>query len=162
MKSSQLACQLNQLERSTGITEVRVQIPANLNFFHPFLTRGDARAYHELLQGLGYANQSLAHSQQTDIGSRLIRMLECKDLSFPKKHTFPEVRCDRILMRTCIVRCSYSEFSLWQINSFTILHSLAFFNDNNLGLHFDLDLKIYMYVHIASIQSLLSVFLVTP
>ena len=27
-----------------------------------FLTRGHARAYHELLQGLGYANESLAHS----------------------------------------------------------------------------------------------------
>ena len=28
----------------------------------PFLTRGYARAYHELLQGQGYANESLAHS----------------------------------------------------------------------------------------------------
>ena len=27
-----------------------------------FLTRGDARAYHELLQGQRYANESLAHS----------------------------------------------------------------------------------------------------
>ena len=27
-----------------------------------FLTRGDARAYHELLQEQGYANESLAHS----------------------------------------------------------------------------------------------------
>ena len=27
-----------------------------------FLTRGDARAHHELLQGRGYANESLAHS----------------------------------------------------------------------------------------------------
>ena len=27
-----------------------------------FLTRGYARAYHELLQGQGYANESLAHS----------------------------------------------------------------------------------------------------
>ena len=27
----------------------------------PFLTRGYARAYHELLQGLRYANESLTH-----------------------------------------------------------------------------------------------------
>ena len=27
-----------------------------------FLTREDARAHHELLQGRGYANESLAHS----------------------------------------------------------------------------------------------------
>ena len=27
-----------------------------------FLTRGNARAYHELLQGQRYANESLAHS----------------------------------------------------------------------------------------------------
>ena len=27
-----------------------------------FLTRGDTRAYHELLEELGYANESLAHS----------------------------------------------------------------------------------------------------
>ena len=31
------------------------------NYAH-FLTRGYARAYHELLQGQGYANDSLAHS----------------------------------------------------------------------------------------------------
>ena len=43
------------------------------------------------------------------IGSRLIRILEREDLSFPKKHTLPEVRCDEILMRTCIVRCSYCD-----------------------------------------------------
>ena len=30
-------------------------------FFNPFSTRG-ARAYRELLQGQGYANESLAHS----------------------------------------------------------------------------------------------------
>ena len=30
--------------------------------FFRFLTRGDARAYHELLQGQRYANESLAHS----------------------------------------------------------------------------------------------------
>ena len=29
---------------------------------YPFLTRGDARAYHELLHGQRYANESLAHS----------------------------------------------------------------------------------------------------
>ena len=29
--------------------------------FGAFLTRGDARAYHELLQGQRYANESLAH-----------------------------------------------------------------------------------------------------
>ena len=28
----------------------------------PFLTRGYAQAYHELLQGQGYTNESLAHS----------------------------------------------------------------------------------------------------
>ena len=50
-----------------------------------------------------------------DIGSRLVRIRECEDLLFPKKHTLVEVLCDKILMRTCIVRCSDSEFSLWQI-----------------------------------------------
>ena len=30
--------------------------------WHDFLTRGYARAYHELLQEQGYANESLAHS----------------------------------------------------------------------------------------------------
>ena len=29
---------------------------------YTFLTRGNARAYHELLQGLRYANESLTHS----------------------------------------------------------------------------------------------------
>ena len=29
---------------------------------YPFLTCGDVRAYHELLQGQRYANESLAHS----------------------------------------------------------------------------------------------------
>ena len=33
-----------------------------LEKFEPFLTRGYARAYHELLQGLRYANESLTHS----------------------------------------------------------------------------------------------------
>ena len=31
-----------------------------------FLTRGYARAYHELLQGLRYANESLTHSLVVD------------------------------------------------------------------------------------------------
>ena len=35
----------------------------------------------------------------------------------PEKRTLAEVRCDQILMRTCIVRCSDSEFSLWQFFS---------------------------------------------
>ena len=30
-------------------------------------------------------------------------------------HARPEIRCDQILMRTCMVRCSDSEFSLWKI-----------------------------------------------
>ena len=39
-------------------------IPHELTAFphFPFLTRGYARAYHELLQGQGYANESFAHS----------------------------------------------------------------------------------------------------
>ena len=49
------------------------------------------------------------------MGSRLIPILGCEDLSFPKKHTLPEVRCDEIFMKTCVVRRSYSEVSLWQI-----------------------------------------------
>ena len=32
------------------------------NFLDSFLTRGYARAYHELLQGQRYANESFAHS----------------------------------------------------------------------------------------------------
>ena len=38
-----------------------LQIKQNL-ILVSFLTRGYARAYHELLQGQGYANESLAHS----------------------------------------------------------------------------------------------------
>ena len=35
---------------------------ALLSVLSSFLTRGYARAYHELLQGLRYANESLTHS----------------------------------------------------------------------------------------------------
>ena len=52
---------------------------------------------------------------------------ECEDLSFPKKHTLAKVRCDQILMRACIVRCSDSEFSLWQI-FYTTVRGLTKFN----------------------------------
>ena len=52
-----------------------------------------------------------------DIGSRLVWIWECEDLSFPNKHTLAKIRCDQILMRTCIVRCSDSEFSLWQFST---------------------------------------------
>ena len=37
-------------------------LSARLQNSLPFLTRGYARAYYELLQGQGYANESLAHS----------------------------------------------------------------------------------------------------
>ena len=39
-------------------------VPPSLFSVHwpQFLTRGYARAYHELLQGLRYANESLTHS----------------------------------------------------------------------------------------------------
>ena len=43
-----------------------------------------------------------------------------RSISFPKKHTLPEVRCDQILMKTCIVRCSDSEFSLSQFFYVTV------------------------------------------
>ena len=36
--------------------------PARVSYRDDFLTRGYARAYHELWQGQGYANESLAHS----------------------------------------------------------------------------------------------------
>ena len=61
-----------------------------------FLTRGYARAYYELLQGQGYANESLAHSYKTDFVINRVRTRECEDLSFPKKHALAEVRRDQI------------------------------------------------------------------
>ena len=64
-----------------------------------FLTCGDARAYHELLQGRGYANESLALSQQTDFVINRVRTRECEDLSFPKKHALTEVRWYQNLCR---------------------------------------------------------------
>ena len=33
-----------------------------------------------------------------DFGSRLVRIGECEDLSFPKKHTLAEVQFDQFLM----------------------------------------------------------------
>ena len=70
-----------------------------------FLTRGDARAYHELLQGRGYANESLAHSQQTDFVINRVRTRECEDLSFPKKHALAEVR---LYQNLCRERASFA------------------------------------------------------
>ena len=43
-----------------------------------FLTRGDARAYHKLLQGLGYANRSLVldgHRVDVNPNSRVRRSI---------------------------------------------------------------------------------------
>ena len=70
----------NQNKNKTTMKDIQLQdflfktasrmpemFPKTLFFFvfvcsSSFLTRGYARAYHELLQGLRYANESLTHS----------------------------------------------------------------------------------------------------
>ena len=54
-----------------------------------------------------------------------------------KKHTLPEVRCDQILMRTCIVRCSDSEFSLWQFFFVTVRGLTKFKTRRSLSDEYD-------------------------
>ena len=71
------------------------------------------------------------------IGSRLVRIRECEDLLFPKKRTLVEVWCDKILMRTCIVRCSGSEFSLWQIFYSTVRGLTKFKTRRSLSDEYD-------------------------
>ena len=51
-----------------------------------FSTRGDARAYHELLQEQGYANESLTRSLWTEFVINWVWTWECEDLLFPKEH----------------------------------------------------------------------------
>ena len=60
-----------------------------------------------------------------------------EDLLFPKKHTLAEVRCDQILMRTCIVPCSDSEFSLWQIFHSTVRGLTKFKTGRSLSDEYD-------------------------
>ena len=71
------------------------------------------------------------------IGSRLGRIRECEDLLFPKKHMLVEVWCDKILMRMCIVRCSDSEFSLWQIFYSTVRGLTKFKTHRSLWEEYD-------------------------
>ena len=55
---------MNVLNISEAVILIRWQLEVSLpsQNFTCFLTRGYVRAYHELLQGQGYANESLAHS----------------------------------------------------------------------------------------------------
>ena len=55
----------------------------------------------------------------------------------PMKHTLAEVRCDKILMRTCIVPCSDSEFSLWQIFYSTVRGLTKFKTRRSLSDEYD-------------------------
>ena len=78
-----------------------------------------------------HISHSLTRSRRTS------DILECEDLSFPKKHTLVEVRCDQILMRTCIVRCSDSEFSLWPIFYTTVRGLTKFKTRRSLSDEYD-------------------------
>ena len=105
-----------------------------------FLTRGNARAYNELLQGQRYANESLSHSYWTDFVINRVRTRECEDLSLPKKHALSEVRWDQILRwerASFGVRCSDSEFSLWQIFYSTVRGLTKFKTRRSLSNEYD-------------------------
>ena len=72
---------------------------------------GDARAYHEWPRVIaGTVICKLVTRSLVADGRRVeaSRILECEDLSFPKKHTLVDVRCDQILWER-------ASFSLWQI-----------------------------------------------
>ena len=62
------------------------------------------------LQGQGYANESLALSQQKDLVINQFPTRECEDLSFPKKHALAEVRWDQIpRVHRALLRVSLSQ-----------------------------------------------------
>ena len=69
-----------------------------------------------------------------------ITLRECEHLLFPKKHTLAEVRCDQILIKACIVRCSDSEFSLWQIFYSTVRGLTKFKTRRSLSDEYDVGL----------------------
>ena len=52
-------------------------------------------------------------------------------------HTLAEVRCDQILMRTYIVRCSDSDFSLWSIFYSTVRGLTKFKTRRSLSDEYD-------------------------
>ena len=72
---------------------------------------GDARAYHEWPRVIAGTVICKLVTRSLVVDGRRVeasRILECEDLSFPKKHTFVDVRCDQILWER-------ASFSLWRI-----------------------------------------------
>ena len=76
--------------------------------FPLFNSRVRASVDMSYLHGQEYANDSRAHSQQTDVVVNQVRTRECEDLSFPKKHALAEVRWDQIPRVHCaLLRVSF-------------------------------------------------------